>query len=52
MFNPASRAMTPWVGYRRTWLDPLDQMDRWMQSIDRYFDDRTGFQVFFILFIF
>ena len=52
MFNtPAlsTRSMTPWLGYRRNWMDPFDQMDRWMQSIDRYFDDRTGFHVLNVL---
>jgi len=42
--------MVPWGGHRRHWMtDPLEQMDRWMQSVDRYFDDRVGFQVWFLL---
>nr|CAD2201777.1 unnamed protein product [Meloidogyne enterolobii] len=42
----STRSMVPWAGHRRHWMaDPLEQMDRWMQSIDRYFDDRVGFQM-------
>jgi len=43
--TPVNRSMVPWWGYRRNWTDPFDQMERWMQSMDRYYDEHMGFQV-------
>uniref|UniRef100_A0A914LBP0 SHSP domain-containing protein n=3 Tax=Meloidogyne TaxID=189290 RepID=A0A914LBP0_MELIC len=43
--TPVSRSMVPWWGYRRNWTDPFDQMERWMQSMDRYYDEHMGFQM-------
>ncbi|KAF7629856.1 SHSP domain-containing protein [Meloidogyne graminicola] len=38
---PANRRV-----YRRNWMtDPFDQIDRWVNSMDRYFDEQTGFQM-------